>query len=543
MLPDRRVTYFIYARILVSFLFLGLTILFQSYETSSAEYAFPTGIIRLMAFSCLFSILSYFLLKIPKLRFFITYLQSIWDVLFVTVLLLFTGGMTSPYSFLYLLSIMNAGLLLGRREALYTASLCGILYGALADFHFFGLLESIGLHAQDAQRGGAANLFYTIFFNLIGYGLAAFITGYLAEQARQSEAALHEKCVDFDELAQLNSLIVSNLETGLLTVTNNGRVRVFNPYLEQLTGLSQVVAYDRHLADIFPALGESFPESQEGGNGEIVYEEAGGKRLLLSHAATPFSDAEGKPAGYIVTLRDMTDLHRMEEALKKRDRMAVLGELSARMAHEIRNPLAAMSGSVQMLAEQDNQTHYDRRLLDIVLRESERLNTLITDFLVYARPLKPLKRQLELALLIADIFFLIAADPRYQKLCLRHSVATTLTIRADEAQLRQVLFNLLYNAADAMPEGGTVDVDARYCLSGADGFGAAPIVLITVRDQGIGMTPEILSHLFEPFYTTKPQGTGLGLATTYRIIDAHGGTIQFETAAAGGCVCSIMLPV
>ena len=187
--PERRPRIFIYARIVVSFLFLASTLLLSYQDPSASEDLLNSGLVRLMAFSFIFSAVSHFALKLQKFRFFITYLQTIWDLLFVTVLLLFTGGILSPYSFLYLLSIMNAGVLLGRREALYTASLCGILYGAIVDFQYFGMLSVIGLSQADALQMGVSHVFYTIFLNLIGYYLTAFITGYLYERARSTISA------------------------------------------------------------------------------------------------------------------------------------------------------------------------------------------------------------------------------------------------------------------------------------------------------------------------------------------------------------------
>jgi len=542
MLHERRFSIFIYARILVLFVFLVVSLLLHYKDPATADFAFSSGIIRLMAFSFVFSVFSHILLKIQRIRFFITYLQSIWDVLFVTVLLLFTDGVNSPYSFLYLLSIMNAGLLLGRREALYTASLCGILYGTLVDFHYFGLLESIGLSSLDAVKHGETQIFYTIFLNLMGYGVAAFITGYLAERARESEAALEEKNVDYAELAGLNSLIVTKLETGLMTITDDGRIRVFNPYLERLTGLSQREAYNRVLYDIFPGMNACSNHETPLTNSEIEYEDPDGRHLLIGYSVTSFGDRYGKQGGCLVTVQDMTELRRMENALAKRDRMAALGELSARMAHEIRNPLASMSGAVQMLAEHNRDEVCDERLMGIILRESERLNILITEFLLYARPSEPKKESFALKFLIDDLALQISADSRYHHHKIQNMVPSTLVFSADPAQMRQIFINLICNAADAMPDGGNIDIESRFLLTGADGFGASPILLITVRDHGSGLTPESIKHIFEPFWTTKTNGTGLGLAITYRIVESHGGTITIENHPDGGCCCTLLLP-
>ena len=540
---EQRLRIFIYARIIVSFLFLASTILLSLQNPLEAVNHFQTGLVRLMAFSFIFSIISHFALKIHKFRFFLTYLQTIWDLLFVTVLLLFTGGINSPYSFLYLLSIMNAGVLLGRREALYTASLCAILYGAIVDFQYFGLLSSIGLSQLDAVHLGAIHLFYIIFLNLIGFCLTAFITGHLYESARESEVALRDKTVDYDELYRLNTTIVSNVENGLLTITPQGNIRVFNRYAETVTGQTQADVYDKQLLSVFPELVEIMEHPEGVISREIRYEAPEKKMMILGCSAIPFTDINGQIAGYIINFTDLTELKRMESELKKADRLAALGEISARMAHEIRNPLAAMSGSVQLLAEQDTIAENDRRLLLIVLREADRLNLLITDFLAYARPPVPLKERIELSTLFEEMCLLLSSDSRFGKIHLINLVPSHIIVRADVNQLRQVLLNLLHNAAEAMPDGGKVEIESRFLLSGSDGFKKMPVAVITVTDSGKGIDAETSAHLFEPFWTTKHDGSGLGLATTYRIIEGHGGTITAESPPEGGCRFTIKLPI
>jgi two-component system sensor histidine kinase PilS (NtrC family) len=536
--PDRRLTFFIYARILVSFLFLVSTLLLNFKENSFIQNPFQSGMILLMLFSFVFSVISHFIFKIESARFFILYLQSVWDLLFVTVLLLFTGGLSSPYSFLYLLSIMNAGVLLGRREALYTASLCGILYGTIVDFQYFGMLEFIGLPRGYEAGTGSSHLFYSIFLNLMGFYLTAFITGYLSERARASEAALQQNVINLEEIAQLNTMIVTNIETGLVTTNLTGHVRVFNPFAESLTGISLSEAYDVHISSIFPRM-TMLPEKLGGTvSDEFAFSASSGLQMIFSYIAAPLMDSDNRFAGTFISFRDTTALHRMEEALNRAHRMAALGELSARMAHEIRNPLAAMSGSVQILAEQSNVSDSDRRLLTIVMRESDRLNKLITDFLAYARPTAPDKTALFLKSLVDDVSMLLSADKKFSNSNVLNLIQPDFKILADEAQLRQVLINLLTNAADAMPEGGDVEIASQVVPCGFN----ESSVLMSVTDSGEGMDAATVAHIFEPFWTTKPQGTGLGLAICYRIIEAHGGTISVESPLSGGCRFVIKLP-
>lgn len=531
---ERRLRLFIYARIVVSFLFLVST-LFLKFQNSFLEIErYQTGVIRLMAFSFLFSLVSLLALKRQRFTPFLTNLQVIWDLLFVTVLLLFTGGILSPYSFLYLLSIMIAGMLLGRRQALYTASLCGILYGTILDFQYFGYLSFIGLSQEDAHQVGALRLFYTISFNLIAFGLTAFITGLLAERARLSEEALQRSSINYFELAQLNSAIVAHSESGLLTTTVSGRIRVFNPYAEAIVGLSQSDAYDKQIEVVFPQLSEFLNPNTHSKKREFEFITTDGTVMTLGYHVAPFNDSKGILAGYILNFRDITNIRRMEAALKKADRLAALGELSARMAHEIRNPLAALCGSVQLLSSTADIKESDARLLAIVIREAERLDALISEFLMYARPATPQIKRILLRPYIEEEFLFLAHDPRFSSITLLNTVPDSTEVSADPNQLHQVIINLLQNAADAVEDEGLIQIG---CCATPD------TITINVTDNGPGIEEDAAKHLFEPFWTTKPSGSGLGLAISYRIIEAHGGTLSVESPPTGGSRFVITLPV
>jgi len=496
--------------------------------------------VGLMAFSFLFSVGSHFLLKLHGYRQFLTYLQTIWDLLFVTVLLLLTGGVSSPYSFLYLLSIMNAGALLGRREALYTASLCVILYGALVDLQYFGYLNALGLSDVAAEQIGASRLFFNIFMNMLGFYLTSFITGYISDTARASEDELQKRDIDYSELERLNASIVSNIDSGLMTITTQGRIRAFNRYAEELTGKRLIDVYDLAVDSIFPQLGDVTGCSGNRRVGEFEYVKNDGGVCAIWYSTVPFTGVDGSNVGEIINIRDITLFRRMEKDLKQKERLAVLGELSARMAHEIRNPLASMGGAVQLLSEYGTIESSNRRLLAIILREAERLNGLVSDFLAYARPITPRKECLNLGNLVEELTIFLSADPRFRAVGIHSHVPAHFDIQVDANQFRQVLMNLFHNSADAMPQGGGVVVEAEYLAGGVEG--ESHMAKISVTDEGCGIDQETLAHLFEPFWTTKVNGTGLGLATVYRIIDGHGGKIQIEALPEQGCRVVMLLP-
>lgn len=540
----KRLTWFILLRLVVVSLFLASTTILNVKEPEIVVNEALPVLTRLIVSTYLFSILSLLTLRLTdRFNLTLTYLQIVWDLLLVTTLILLTGGVNSPFSFLYILAIINASVLLSRREAFYTASLCGILYGAIVDLQYFGRLTDIGLSQVAALQYGASHILYTIFINISAFYMTAFLTGYLAERARRSESALKEKVIDYEELERLNSTIVTNLDSGLMTINNSGKIRAFNRYAEELTGVSQRDAYDRPVTDLIPgfsAFGDDIFNLQRQ---EVEYEAPVGNRMIFGFKSVPFTDMEGNRLGAIIDFQDLTVLKRMEERLKKADRLAAIGELSARIAHEIRNPLASISGSVQLIAQGGGIDAGDKRLLDIVMRETGRLNALITDFLAYARPRRPVKVPAKLKGFIGNLVALLATDPRFERVEILNHCPDDLSVEVDRDQFQQVFWNLLMNAAEAMPDGGTVSIKAAAVHNREHLRGLGGEVRIDVADNGAGMAPEDVNRIFEPFFTTKTGGTGLGLATVYRIIEAHDGMIAVDSSPGGGTTFSIYLPV
>jgi two-component system, NtrC family, sensor histidine kinase PilS len=543
MIEKTRLAWFILLRMVVVSIFMASIVILFIKEPASFNDATLPELFRLIIATYLFSTVSLFVLRFTnKYQNILTYSQIIWDLTLVTILILLTGGINSLFSFLYILSIINASVLLSRREAVYTASLCAILYGAILDFQFYGQLNSIGLIPQSDLQHGANYVLFTIFTNILAFYLTAFLTGYLAERAARSENALLKKEIDYQELERLNGAIVSNLDSGLVTLNRDGRIRVFNRYASELTGISMEDAYDLKLSEIvsgIPAPEESNPGFRQG---EIEYAGPTGSIMILDYKMVPLSDLGGKHVGVIVAFQDITTLKKMETQLKKADRLAAIGELSARIAHEIRNPLASISGSVQLIALGERIDVKDMKLLDIVLRETDRLNDLIRDFLAYARPTQPLKIPILLKRFLTDLAELLTTDPLFDKITIDNNYPDDLVIVVDRDQFQQVFWNLMINAADAMPDGGNIKVRASVHPDGIPGRFQRNTTKITVSDNGRGMELGNLDKVFEPFFTTKTGGTGLGLATVYRIVESHDGSILVDSTRGVGTTFTIFLP-
>lgn len=542
-MEKKRFTWFILIRLLVVSFFLGLTIVLNLKEPDAISVRALFHLIRLIIATYAFSICSLLFLNLaPKYRQPFTYVQIIWDILFVTLLILITGGVVSPFSFIYILSIANASTFLSRREAYYTASLCAILYGGMLVMQLYGMLQPEGIALYPLQNYTRTYAFYTFLVNIVAFYLTAFLTGQLAERIRRTETALLEKEIDYEELERLHSSIVANINSGLVTVNNQGKIRVFNRYAEQITQFSQADAYNKPLIRIFPGLTDHNIVFDLDWSVEIRYKPTHGTGRILRFNSSPLCDKDGSPIGSVISFSDLTRVRRMEEELKRSDRLAAIGQLSARMAHEIRNPLASISGSVQLLAQHDDIPEEDCRLFDIIVRETDRLNALINDFLVYARPKQSEKSQVQLHGLIEDIKSLVTGDLKFSGIEIIEDASTDIYIFVDSDQFKQVFWNLLLNAAEAMPDGGRIWIHALKRDNADLQINARRIVKITIADDGPGMDQQQTKSIFEPFFTTKVHGSGLGLATVYRIIEAHGGRITLKSWPGKGTAFDIYLP-
>ena len=295
------------------------------------------------------------------------------------------------------------------------------------------------------------------------------------------------------------------------------------------------------LAEVIPAFGP-FLESLFGPfQDEIEYTNREGKTFIFGFKSVPIPNKDGTTVGAIIDFQDLTLVKKMKAELERADRLAAIGELSARIAHEIRNPLASISGSVQLIAGGKSIDPQDKVLLNIVLRETERLNTLIKDFLNYARPTPPVKTKIRLSWLLGEIKTLLEADPRFSGISFHEECPEGLNLFVDGDQFRQVLWNLFVNAAEAMGGEGTITFRAVVSGGGVKPLAGNP-VLLSVADTGVGIAEEELGQLFEPFHTTKPGGSGLGLAMVYRIIETHGGHIRVSSTKGQGTEFTISLP-
>ena len=468
--------------------------------------------------------------------------QAVGDSMLAGGLVLLTGGADSIFVFLFFLCIVNAANLLGREGALFSASCCSIAFvlNVLSQSGYIPGLSQLGF-LLGASRTVST---YSVVVNIVAFYAVAILAGHLAERLGQVGTELEQRLVDVRQLRALNENIVNSIAGGLCTLGKHGRITSFNQGAAQITGLSEKDILGIRCKQVLPEISEEVHRFRLSGHrhrqAETWLLTQSGERTYLSVSVAPLIDAHRKETGHIVYFADRTAVHELQEFAQRQKRLAAIGQLSAAIAHELRNPLTSISGAIQMLGDVNEEDKPRQRLMEIVLREIDRLNGLIEDFLGYARPQELVLDTVDLREVLHDTLVLLRQDAAMGtgvevdlNLC-----EDSLRIIGADAAIRQVIWNLLRNAAEAVQGDGKVTISADVLFAGIE---PRPYVELRIDDTGAGFDEETKSRLFEPFFTTKEAGTGLGLATVHRIVEAHEGMIWAESGDSGATF-RVMLP-
>jgi two-component system sensor histidine kinase PilS (NtrC family) len=449
-------------------------------------------------------------------------LQVISDLLLVTALVYITGGVDSSLNFLYPLVIVVATILLPRAWAYLTSALAFLLYGAVLELCYFQIVPS-----YSSTHPSISVLQGIILVNLFGYLAIAYLAGLLAAKLRQADTRLERARGELESLQALHENIVRSISSGLITTGLDGRITLVNASAEKLLDRLEKDLLDEPIAPLFL---DSLPQPAAGyAHGEVRLVAANGYRRTFRVLVSELNVPGRGILGHVYTLDDLTQLRRLEREVRMQDRMAAVGRLSAAIAHEVRNPLTSIAGSASLLAEMPDLSDEHRRLLQIVTRESERLNDIITDFLAYSRTKQYHFAHVNMVPLLEDTLTLLGHRLQAQNTGInieRRYATKEVYALVDGDRMKQVFWNFCENAVRAMKKGGTLTVSIEQ--SGDDWqFGFA--------DTGQGMSPQMVEKVFEPFQSQFEGGTGLGLAIVYQIVQAHEGKVFVRSKQGQGC--------
>ena len=537
-----RIQWLMGLRVLVVTLLLGLSLTFQVTRGEQVE-TFYGLIVFTYAVTILYALVLRYV-NTPDALVQLAWVQIGIDFLLETVLIARTGGIESPFLVLYVISVTLASLVPRRKVGLLTASLCVILFGILTNLQLYGPTEAWGWLPH--TRLSAPETLQTFGVHSLALLVVGFLSGLLTEQLQRADHSLKEKEQGLSRLQAFHENIVHSISSGVFTTDEEGRITSFNPAAQEATGHNLPQVQGRPWRDVFNWHPERPLDMQDDGAANMRFEvectRADGNRLVLGMTLSPLQE-QGRTTGMVGVFKDLTQIRDLEEEMRRKDWLASLGEMSAGMAHEIRNPLGALAGAMQMLRKDLHADETSQRLMDIAIREATRLDTIITEFLQYARPPALNLGEHDLNKLLAETLDLVQHEARTRtniRLEAKPSPGA-LVGQVDQDQLKQVFWNLATNAFDAMPNGGQLTISTG-CRSIDVGGRKGDVIEISFQDTGEGISKKNLDNIFLPFFTTKKQGSGLGLAAVHRIVDLHGGWIKVESREREGSRFVVCLP-
>ncbi len=532
----QRIQSLIIGRLLVIFLLLVTSWIWHSGRLQLSFENFPQGLFLVFIISVGLTILYFFLLRLSKEIAWQVRLQFLMDALLITWLVWRTGDLTSPYITLYIVLISVGSFFLRPLQTLFLAVSCVFLFTILALMTVNLVLEPSG-PAQATSK-----VVQIVSFHIVAFLVVGLLASRLSER-RNSGEQLEATEKSLASLRVLHERIIESIRSGLITTDLDGNIITFNSAATEITGLTSAEARTRSVHSVFGDITEAIELSLEAAeNGEHVPRfEADlitpdGFAVKIGYGITQLFSENSETTGLIITFQDLTEIRSMEESVKRKDRLAAVGRVAAGLAHEIRNPLGAMRGAIQVLESNTERGSMNAELMEIILKESDRLNSIITNFLSYARPPASEFVQTDISEAVRELLKLLRHSPDVESHheLIDDSGTESIMIAADPAQLRQIFWNLARNSMQAMPNGGKFRIGLERIPNNR--------VRITIEDTGKGMSPEQVEQLFEPFSNSTSGGTGLGLSIVYQIVRDHNGVINVRSLEGKGTTITIDLP-
>ncbi len=497
---------------------------------------FPQYLFLVFLISVGLTIVYFFVLRLNHYFNWQIRIQFFLDILLITWLVWRTGDLTSPFIMLYIVAIGISSLFLSAMETLLFAAVCVFLFSFLSIAAASGAIRSFGATPETSK------IVQIIAFNVVAFLVVGLLAARLAER-RGSGEKLKETTKTLTNLRLLHERIVESIRSGLITTDLEGNIYTFNATAAEITGLTAEEMCGEKISKLFGDIDltlEHTLEISETGEHPLRFETdiftPEDSIVRVGYGISPLISETGEAKGLIITFQDLTEIRTMEENVRRKDRLAAVGRVAAGLAHEIRNPLGAMRGAIQVLQSQTPPESSQASLMEIILRESDRLNKIIINFLTYARPRVGNFSEIDVREAINDTFTLLKHSPDVKENHALEAVLpeNALMVSADPTQLKQIFWNLARNAIQAMSDGGILTVNL-------EALGKERI-RIQFSDTGCGMSPTQVERLFEPFSDSTTGGTGLGLSIVYQIVRDHNGTINVRSIEGKGTTITVEFP-
>jgi two-component system sensor histidine kinase PilS (NtrC family) len=537
-----RLSTLIAARVVLVTLLMGSAIMIQI----SRPGAFPIDpFFALIGLTYALSVFYLATLRFTERHVWLVDLQFGADALLVSAFIHVTGGITSNFSSLYLLPIIAASMIRYRRVAVQLAAFSAVMYLGLVAVQYVDLDFPLARRFSPVVELPTVRVAqYTVAINLGGFMAVALLAGSLADSLRSAGARLEDASHRIRDLRAFNEYVINSLLSGLITTDHSGRILTFNRTASTIIGLPAAQVIGRNIIEVMQ-LPEPVRARMAGltvGRSlkvDCQHRTVSGRVIDVGLTASTLAFPEGG-TGYVWSFQDVTDVRRLEREARLRQRLAAVGEMAAGIAHEIRNPLASMSGSIQVLRQELPLSEDQAQLMDIVLKESERLNDTIKSFLAYARPQRSSVTRLDVRTALQDTALLLrnSAEVHSQHVIDVEVPDDPVWCEADENQIRQIVWNLATNGLRAMAKGGRL----RMAVTSEHAAEGDEWTVLTVQDEGCGIPAEELDAIFQPFRSSFERGTGLGLATVHRVVTDYNGTIHVSSEVGVGTIMSVRLP-
>lgn len=526
----------LFLRVIIVSILLGISVILQTKTHALLIPPLPQ-VAYFIAAIYLLTIISALAMKfVSDYRSFAIF-QTVSDALMAAFIVYATGGSQSIFTITYFLPIVSGSFILLRLGGLLMAAISTISYGFLLLVEFlYGHLFLKGLTSPLADPFVAMHFFAIhgiVFF--ISAGLCVMVF----ERMRRTESALFQSNIDYDRLYLLYKQVFDDISTGIVTVEAAGNISSINPSAELICGYPARELIGQRFEHIFPGFVHHSDDNLLRQLIEISKKDGSKIPVGYSWAKLNMPDYEDCR---VYTMQDLSRIRAMEKQIKQAEKMATIGGMAAGIAHEFRNPLAAISGAAQMLQDEVARSSSSRKLVEIIARESTRLAGTIDDFLLFSKPAEPDRQWFLLKELVEETIALLQQSRKWPSHNCRtvSGVYDNLDCWGDPRQIQQVLLNLISNACQAMGEqGGEIEITAE--IAGSPG--GVENLVIRVADNGPGIGESIRESIFEPFFTTRENGTGLGLAIVRQLVESHEGTVRVDSVVGKGSTFTISLPL
>jgi two-component system sensor histidine kinase PilS (NtrC family) len=534
--PLQKIQTLIIGRLVVIFLLLVTSWLWFSGTFRLSVETFPQGLFFVFTISVGLTIVYFLLLRLSKNYAWQVRAQFLCDALLITWLVWHTGDTSSPYITLYIVLISVASFFLRPLPTLLTSAMCAGLFIALSVIAITSAVETAG-PAQDIRKAVQVVSFHVVAMLVVG-----LLAARLSERHRSVDE-LEEMGKNLANLRALHERIVESIRSGLVTTDLDGNIYSFNAAACEITGFKLDDVQGTSIYKLFGDIREQIALSlAAAGTGEQVprfeadLTTPDGFAVRIGFGVSNLYSEANEASGLIITFQDLTEIRSMEESVRRKDRLAAVGRVAAGLAHEIRNPLGAMRGAIQVLESSTPRESMQASLMDIILKESDRLNGIITNFLGYARPAAADFKETDVGEAINETVTLFRHSPDVRE---GHELVAEIgegshVISADAGQLKQIFWNLARNSLQAMPNGGKLKISVEQIPNKR--------IRIIFEDTGRGMSPEQVEQLFEPFSNSTTGGTGLGLSIVYQIVRDHNGVINVRSREGSGTTITLELP-